>query len=83
MDEKEKLSHACIHASPGDIILIRYDSERISVAETHAMWAYLKDKFPENLVIFLPQALEVNTIARNQVSELIEYLKKECGLTDE
>ena len=85
MNEQSKIQTppSVIHALPGDVIVFRIDNDKVTSAEAHAMWVYVKDKFPNNLVIFLPQTLEVEHVEKNRVAEFLDNLKKEFGLTDE
>ena len=85
MNEQGKIQTppSVIHALPGDVIVFRYDNEKVTSAEAHAMWVYAKDKFPNNLVILLPQTLDVELVENNRMAEFLDNLKKEFGLTDE
>lgn len=85
MNEQDKIQTPpdVIHVLPGDVVVFRYDNDRITNAETHAMWVFVKDKFPDNLVILLPQTMVVESIGKDRVAEFLENIKKELGLTDE
>lgn len=85
MDDKTKyaIQIELLHPQPGDMIVFRYDSDVVTIAETHAIWAYVKDKFPENPVIFLPKKLEVKSVDRDRIVEFLETIKEGLGISDE
>lgn len=85
MNEQDKIQTppSVIHALPGDVIVFRYDNDAITSTEARAMWVFVKDKFPDNLVILLPQTMVVESIGKDRVAEFLENIKKELGLTNE